>query len=180
MNNQGWTNTIADTVHRLIIEIQERVVSSQIATNESQKEPPMTELLTPSGKLQWKWVGITFIFYVLLYLMPLVIMFEFFPSLLVLSGIWIFGGIVIVAALAGYLSEGVTIWEPAIAGAGLIVLLLGYIALAVFPTAFRGAFFRGVIFVVIPAAIVFVLSLTGAWLGERAQQFWKDKTPGTL
>jgi len=137
----------------------------------------MAELLTPSGKLQWKWVGITFVFYVLFYLLPLVVTMEIFPNLLIIPGIWIFGGIIIVAAVAGYLSEGVTIWEPAIAAAGLIVLLLSYTAVFVFPTAFRGAFLRGVVFVIFTAAIVFVMSLTGAWLGERAQRLWKDKPP---
>jgi hypothetical protein len=137
----------------------------------------MSELLIPSGKLQWKWVGITFLFYLLFYLLPLVIMIEVFPNILIISGIWIFGGIVIVAGIAGYLSEGITIWEPAIAAAGLTVLLLGYTALIVFPMAFRGAFLRGVVFIVVPAVIVFVLSVTGAWMGERAQRYWKDKTP---
>ena len=139
----------------------------------------MTELLTPSGKLQWKWVGLTFIFYVLFYLLPLVAAIEIFPNLLIIPSVWIFGGIIIVSAIAGYLSEGVTIWEPAIAGAGLIVLLLGYTALVAFPMAFRGAFLRGVVFVVVPAVIVFILSMTGAWLGERAQRVWKDKPPKT-
>jgi hypothetical protein len=139
----------------------------------------MAELLTPSGKLQWKWVGITFIFYVMFYLLPLVATIEIFPNLLIIPGIWIFGGIIIVAAAAGYISEGVTIWEPAIAAAGLTVLLLAYTALVSFPMAFRGAFLRGVIFVLMPAAIVFVLSLTGAWLGERAQRFWRDKPSET-
>ncbi len=137
----------------------------------------MSELLIPSGKLQWKWVGITFIFYLLFYLLPLVIMIELFPNTLIISGIWMFGGIVIVAGIAGYLSEGITIWEPAIAAAGLVVLLLGYTALIVFPMAFRDAFLRGVVFIIVPSVIVFVLSVTGAWMGERAQRYWKDKTP---
>ena len=136
----------------------------------------MSELLVPSGKLQWKWVGITFIFYLLFYLLPLVVSIEVFPNFFIIPGIWIFGGIVVVAGVAGYLSEGITIWEPAIAAAGLIVLLLGYTALFVFPMAFRGAFLRGVVFIAIPAAIVFVLSLTGAWMGERAQRFWRNKS----
>ena len=135
----------------------------------------MSELLTPSGKLQWKWVGITFVFYLLFYLLPLVITIELFPNAFIVPGIWIFGGIVIVAAIAGYMSEGITIWEPAIAAAGLTVLLLGYTALFVFPMAFQGAFLRGVIFIVLPSIVVFVLSMTGAWFGERAQRFWKDR-----
>lgn len=139
----------------------------------------MTELLVPSGKLQWKWVGITFVFYVLFYLLPLILTTELFPNTLIIPGIWIFGGIIIVAAIAGYISEGVTIWEPAIAAAGLVVLLLGYTALFVFPMAFRGAFLRAIVFVFIPAVVVFVLSLTGAWLGERAQRLWRTKTPDT-
>ncbi len=135
----------------------------------------MADLLIPSGKLQWKWVGLTFIFYVVFYLLPLVLITERFPEYYIFPGLWFFGGIVVVAAIAGYLSEGVTIWEPAIAAAGLIVLLLGYIVSFVYPNAFRGAFFRGVLFITIPAAIVFFLSLTGAWLGERAQRYWKGK-----
>lgn len=137
----------------------------------------MADLLIPSGKLQWKWIGITFVFYVLFYLLPLIIFSELLPNLWIIPGIWVFGGILVVAGIAGYLSEGVTIWEPAIAAAGLVVLLLSYTAVFVFPAAFRGAFFRGVVFIIIPATIVFVLSLTGAWLGERAQRLWKDKSP---
>jgi hypothetical protein len=135
----------------------------------------MAELLVPSGKLQWKWVGVTFVFYLFFYLAPLVISIEVFPDEWLFPGMWIFAGIVIVAAAAGFISEGITIWEPAIAAAGLTVLFLVYTFFIVFPLAFRGAFFRGVVFVIIPAAIVFVLSLTGAWLGERAQRHWKDR-----
>ncbi len=135
----------------------------------------MSELLTPSGKLQWKWVGITFVFYLLFYLLPLILTVELFPNTLIIPGIWIFGGIIIVAAIAGYISEGVTIWEPAIAAAGLTVLLFGYTAVFVFPMAFRGAFLQGALFIVFPSIIVFILSLTGAWMGERAQRVWKDK-----
>lgn len=135
----------------------------------------MSELLIPSGKLQWKWVGITFVFYVLFYLLPLILATEFFPNLLIIPGIWIFGGIIVVAGVAGYLSEGVTIWEPAIAAAGLVVLLFSYIAVFVFPKAFQGALLRSIVFIFFPAIVVFVLSVTGAWLGERAQQLWKNK-----
>ncbi len=135
----------------------------------------MADLLTPSGKLQWKWVGITFVFYLLFYLLPLVLAIEFLPNALIIPGVWIFGGIIIVAAVAGYVSEGVTIWEPAIAAGGLTILLLGYTAIFVFPMAFRGAFLRGILFVILPSLIVFILSLTGAWMGERAQRVWKSK-----
>ncbi len=137
----------------------------------------MTEPIVPPNKLQWKWVGITFVFYLLFYLVPLVIAVELFPEHLLIPGIWSFGGIMVVAGIAGYLSEGITIYEPAIAGAALTVILLGYIAFIVFPMAFRGAFFRMSVFILFPAISVFVLSVTGAWLGERAQQLWKTKTP---
>lgn len=135
----------------------------------------MTTTESSSG-LQWKWVGITFIFYVAFYLLPLLIAAEIFPRNPIIPGIWIFGGIIIVAAIAGYLSKGVTIWEPAIAGIGLVILLFGYLSFFAFPTQFRGSLQSFIVALIIPAVIVFFLSLLGAWFGERAQKLLKQKT----
>ncbi|MGD0038717.1 MAG: hypothetical protein ABSC53_15635 [Bacteroidota bacterium] len=129
----------------------------------------MPESLTPSKKLQWKWVGITIIMYAVFYLMPL---FFLTQKVEFLADAWIFSGIIIIAAVAAYLSKGVTIWEPAIAGAGLFLLF--FLGMIIF---FRLPPFRAYIAMVITMAIVFLMSLLGAWLGERAQKLWKTKSP---
>jgi hypothetical protein len=127
------------------------------------------EPLTPSDKLQWKWVGITLAMYALFYLLPL----YFLGSVAeVFADIWIFAGIVIIAALAGYLSKGITILEPALAGAGLI-LLFSVGSMTLIPPS--GMIFQSILPMIIVMVIVFFLSLLGAWLGERAQRRWNRK-----
>jgi hypothetical protein len=131
----------------------------------------MPEPSTESTALQWKWVGITFVLYAVFYLLPLFLLGSVAETF---SDIWVFAGIVIVAAIAGYWSPGVTIWEPAIAGGGLIFLFfLGFLTLD--PPKDR------VVLTVVPMLIVlmivFLLSLFGAWLGERAQIRWRKKSP---
>jgi hypothetical protein len=135
----------------------------------------MAESSTQSKKLQWKWVGISFLMYVVFYLLPLVILGKVFGiNNQALFGIWVFGGVIIVAAVAGYLSEGVTIWEPAIAGAGLVFLWVIFILLFVHR---HYSISRDIVPLLIAISIVFLLSLLGAWFGERAQKLWKTKTP---
>lgn len=130
----------------------------------------MTEPSMQSGTLQWKWVGITICLYAVFYLVPLFLLGGISVTFM---GVWFFTGIIIIAAVAGYLSPGVTILEPAIAGAGLILLFF----LTAFVTApFKGAIFQAIIPLVIVMAIVFFLSLLGAWLGERAQKLWKTNS----
>jgi len=130
----------------------------------------MTESLASSNKLQWKWVGIAIIMYAIFYLLPL-----FLIRGVLLAGAWIFAGAIIISAVVGYLSKGITIWEPAIAGAGLFLLFfLGVIILLPLPP------FRAYIAMVITMAVVFLLSLLGAWMGERAQKLWKTKPPESI
>ena len=139
----------------------------------------MTESSIQSKKLQWKWVGITFAMYLLFYLFPLCLVDIFSARIaFIIIGCWIFGGIIIVAAVAGYLSEGVTIWEPAIAGAGLVLIL--FIPLSIYLHIHVNSsinLFGEIAGILIPAIIVFFLSLFGAWGGERAQKLWKIKPP---
>ena len=69
----------------------------------------MAESLTSSKKLEWKWVGITLILYAVFYLLPLFFLFRIAEFL---GDAWLFSGIIIIAAVAAYLSKGITIWEP--------------------------------------------------------------------
>ncbi|MGH2568004.1 MAG: hypothetical protein ACRDGA_06660 [Bacteroidota bacterium] len=135
----------------------------------------MAEPSTQPSRLQWNWVAITLVLYLLFYLLPLYLASRVFPHNLAIPGVWIFAGVIIIAALAGYLSKGVTIWEPAIAGAGLVLLFIGYHFLFVFPMSSMptGAILGGLI---LPTVIVFGLSILGAWLGERAQKVLKSQS----
>ncbi len=141
----------------------------------------MTEPSIQSKKLQWKWVGITIVLYAVFYLLPLFFLGPMLASKVAefFFSAWIFAGIIIIAAVAGYLSEGVTIWEPAIAGVGLIFLFFLGITIF-FPLPHRERIFQTIIPLVIVMAIVFLLSLLGAWLGERAQKLWKTKSPEAI
>jgi Na+/citrate or Na+/malate symporter len=129
----------------------------------------MPELSTQSKKLQWKWVGISVLLYAVFYLLPLLILMRMDNPI---GAAWLFAGIIVIAAIAGYLSEGVTIVEPAIASAGLILLF--FIATMVFIPR-QVDMIRAVIPMAFVMAGVFLLSVLGAWLGERAQKLWKTR-----
>ena len=129
----------------------------------------MPESPTQSKKLQWRWIGISMVLYAVFYLLPLII---FAMKAEVLAFVWLFAGVIIIAAIAGYLSEGVTIVEPAIAGAGLMFLFFITMILLI-PRQINMA--GATIGMVIIMLGVFLLSLLGAWLGERAQKLWKSK-----
>ena len=113
--------------------------------------------------LQWKWVWITLGMFAVLYLLPIVaasLMGGEIANTIV--GGWTFGGVLVVAALAGYLSKGVTIWEPALAGGFLTILW--YVGLRVIT-----AINLHVIQLVVILIAIFGLSLLGAGLGEGIQ-----------
>ena len=128
----------------------------------------------PLTQLQWKWVWLSLAFYVVFYLLPLTIVLgiEMIPLAMTkyVGGVWVFGGIVIVAALAAYFSPGVTIWEPAVASAGLAILL--FILRLIIPTE-RATFLTEA---VVPIFAIFALALLGAWMGEKAQGSKVHKT----
>ena len=130
----------------------------------------MPESSTLSKKLQWKWIGISMVMYALFYLLPLIVLAN---SVEVLAFVWLFAGIIIVAAVAGFLSKEVTIVEPAIAGAGL--MLLFFVGSIIFIP--RQINMKAVLFAMVIVSLgVFLLSLLGSWLGERAQKLWKPKS----
>lgn len=130
--------------------------------------------LTSPKKLQWKWVGITLGLYLVFYLLPLFMVGHMPASKLAVlfAGAWLFAGIIIIAAVAGYLSKGVTMWEPAIAGAVLYALC--FIADATLST--RIALLQDLAPPAVTLALVFLISLYGAWWGENAQELWKTRS----
>ncbi len=134
----------------------------------------MPEGQEESQPLQWKWVWITLGMFVLLYVLPLLgassVRGNFGDKII---GGWSFGGIIVISALAGFLSKGVTIWEPAIAG-GLLTLVW-YAGFQII-SATKGAPVKLELapLIVIMVAI-FGLSLLGAGLGEGIQNLSKKK-----
>ena len=145
----------------------------------------MAEPANQSGKLEWQWVVISFVLYVVFYLLPILIGFGVITSRVggrgmdMFLGIWTFAGIIVIAALCGYLSKGVTIWEPALASLALATIVLIYLA---YKIVFASAVHRMPLFhLIVPAlallGTVFVLSLLGAWLGELAQRLWRPESP---
>ena len=124
--------------------------------------------------LQWRWIGITFLAYVALYVLPLVVaqyhLLRLSGIISFLVGFWTIAGIVIIAAVAGYISKGITIRERVVASVGLMVVL---IVLFVWPQKTIG---RRIFASLEPVIIISFLSFVGAWLGERAQKLRK-KTP---
>lgn len=127
----------------------------------------MAEERSTTG-LQWKWVWISAAMFLALYVLPLAIASLIRGELAVkIIGGWIFAGVVVVSGLSGYLSKGVTIWEPAIAGVLATILASG--GLQILQSA-QGLPFRpqpgpALVFLV----TVFGLSLLGAGLGEGVQ-----------
>jgi lysylphosphatidylglycerol synthetase-like protein (DUF2156 family) len=141
----------------------------------------MTEPTTPVKRFQWKWVGMTVFFYVLFYVLPIVVFASVVHGRIadILISIWSFAGIIIVAAVVGYLSEGVTIWEPAVGAALLtaIACVVAAIELIRSSVGHRLSVFHLILPFIILVPFAFALSLFGAWFGERAQKLWKKKTP---
>jgi len=87
----------------------------------------MDEQSPESNKLQWKWIAITFVMYLVFYLLPLAAVAYLTRGTEsavgnYFIGTWMFGGLIIVAAVAAYVSTGITIFEPAIASGTMIVL----------------------------------------------------------
>jgi hypothetical protein len=118
--------------------------------------------------------------YIVFYLLPIFVAGNLFKDKIAFQfvGAWIFGGIIIVAAAAGFLSKGVTIWEPAIAGAGLFLSF--FVVMTIYYRVFVNPDYNkseNILGILIPTVVIFVLSLFGAWFGELVQKLWKTKPP---
>jgi hypothetical protein len=141
----------------------------------------MADVPAQSKKLQWKWVGITFLLEVVFYLTPMLFVSGVFGNYVItikaeiFIGAWSFGGAIVLPAIAGFLSEGITIWEPAIAGVALVAIW--YVAFRLFFASYIApGISEDVPYLALIMIIIFLLSLLGAWYGERAQELWKTKT----
>jgi hypothetical protein len=132
------------------------------------------------NKFQWKWVWISLVMYFLFYFLPLSLVPGGFLSVAVVTdasrifvSIWSIAGIVIISAVTGFLSVGITLKEPTISAVGFVVLWIIALQLKVNNT----LYFSIEISVVFLFAMVFigVLALGGAWFGELVQRTWNKK-----
>ncbi len=138
----------------------------------------MDEQTSNSTKLQWKWVAITFVLYLFFYLLPIAAAAYLTRGTVssigtLFIGTWMFGGLIVVAAVAAYVSTGITLFEPAIASATMVILWI--IIFSLFVPYARFDVMRDALPALGIICVVFVLSLVGAWLGERAQKLWRTK-----
>ncbi len=133
----------------------------------------------PVGKFQWLWVVITLVLYIVLYLFPLYLFGGAFSSGFpahaqrMFSGTWVFAGIILTAGLAGFISKGVTIWEPVVGSIGFIALVILMNQLA--HVIHGGKFQLQVRDNVTTFVFFFLLSLLGSWMGELWQKAFLKK-----
>jgi hypothetical protein len=135
----------------------------------------------PEQKFQWTWVVITLTMYIVLYLFPLYLFGGAYSSGFpahaqrMFSGTWVFAGIIITAGLAGFMSKGVTIWEPVVGSIGFIILVILMNELA--HVLEGGSFHLQVRDNITTLVFFFLLSLLGSWLGELWQKGFLRKKP---
>jgi fatty acid desaturase len=120
---------------------------------------------------QWEWVGIALVMYFVFYFLVLLVLEGGKWNVVDAARIWTIAGAFLIAAVAGYLSRGVTVWEIALAA--LIVTLLIMVAnwLQLTSAVPLGEGIKPIITLV----IVFLFSALGAWLGERIQRSQKKE-----
>jgi NAD dependent epimerase/dehydratase family len=142
------------------------------------EEISVTEPDNPYQKFQWKWVWISLLMYIVLYFIPLALIPGGILNNAVVSkasamfiGLWSFAGIIVIAAIAGFISEGVTIKEPVVAAIGVMVLWIVAVQVR-FNSAFHFTV-ESTLALFSALAVVGLLSLGGAWLGERVQDVFK-------
>lgn len=142
----------------------------------------MSEMPSTPKKFQWKWVWISLLMYVVFYFFPLTLVpggmlsgTTVTKASAVFIGVWSFAGMIIISAIAGYISKGVTIREPAAASIGLVILTL--VAVQIRFNAAMQVTTLSVFGLIITLAVVAGLSLAGAWFGEILQKVVQSKGP---
>lgn len=122
------------------------------------------------GKPDWKWVGVSYCFFVVFHMLPTVLMTGMFRSGMGLGWnigtvIWMFFGLTLIGGYVGYKSAGVTILEPAISSVAYIVTLIACMQFVWgLPFDLKSTAASGAV-ILAGTAIV----LVSAWIGEILQ-----------
>lgn len=135
----------------------------------------MAESEAQPKKFQWRWVGISLLLYVVFYFLPLALIpggvltnADVTQGSSTVAGVWAVAGIFIIAAVSGFLSKDVTIWEPAVASFGLVVLQFCAASMKLNRAVVSSV--SGILGLLITLALFFGLSYLGAWWGEHIQK----------
>jgi hypothetical protein len=139
--------------------------------NEEESKMEQRKVQLGFTKLDWRWIGVGYCFYVVFHLLPSYLLLGFgrlgdVPALAKI--IWLFFGLALIGFYIGYSSRGVTIWEPAIAAVLYdLTLMLEF-------SDFWGRSVQnslGIFFIWIIATLV--ITIASAWEGEMVQ-VWKE------
>ncbi len=134
----------------------------------------MPDVQSTRTKIQWKWVWTLLLMYVALYFFPLSLVPGGFLSRTIvtkgsatLTGIWSLAGMFIIAAVAGFVSRGVSMKEPAVVA--LCVGGLWFLALQItFNRVIRFSS-EQTLGPMTALLVIVTLAIGGAWYGERMQ-----------
>ncbi|RPI02272.1 MAG: hypothetical protein EHM64_14270 [Ignavibacteriae bacterium] len=123
------------------------------------------------SKVDWKWVGIGYCFFVVFHLLPTFILngLSLHMDMLPL-GVELFVGLAIVAFYIGYRSRGVTILEPVIS-----VLLYDITLLFEFRNLWGRSASGSVWIILLWGFLTLVMAVCSAWLGELFQARMRAK-----
>lgn len=112
-------------------------------------------------RIDWRWVGIGYCFFVVFHLLPLYLIAG---SAGTEDGFWLFAGPALIAFYIGYRSRGVTIAEPAIAAA-----LYDCTLLLEFKNFWGRTPLHAMGIVYVWGVATLVIAVLSAWLGEVVQ-----------
>jgi hypothetical protein len=128
-----------------------------------------------AGRINWKWVGVSYCFFVVFHLLPSYLLLEFAREGLgtgLIRSFWILAGLLVIGLYIGHRSRGVTILEPAIAA----VLYTLTLFLNAEDTWGKSLTWRSLGILFIFSIIAFLTALCGAWIGELLQAR-REKAP---
>ncbi|HLF19845.1 MAG TPA: hypothetical protein VI704_03555 [Bacteroidota bacterium] len=125
-------------------------------------------------RIDWKWVGVGYCFFVVYHLLPSYVLLGFSRFGMggeLLKGFWLFVGLGLIAFYIGYRSRGVTILEPAVSA------VLYTFTLALLFERFWGRSFsmRSAALIYVWVVGGFIIAFVSAWVGE-VWQARKERT----
>jgi hypothetical protein len=131
-------------------------------------------------KIDWRWVGISYCFYVVFHLLPtyLISWISFQDSSAFYGAwIWIVFGTFIISIYIAYRSEGVTIIEPTLASFCYVLTIAFSLPRILAPTQISTE--RFIYLLLAGFAGVLLFTFIGAYIGERIQQI-KERKQGEM